>query len=74
MLVAGAGPASECDELAAWAPIVLEDVEFPVRPPFELRGARVSGFDAYVCTATGAAEFELLHDAASGCSRILNGH
>lgn len=73
MLVAGAGPASECDELAAWAPIVLENVDFPSAPPFVLQGERVNGFDAYVCTGSSGAAPELLADTARGCSRILSG-
>ncbi|MGC4092100.1 MAG: hypothetical protein QM756_30305 [Polyangiaceae bacterium] len=62
MLVAGAGPARECDELAAWAP--LSD-----SAPFRMALARVPGFDAYVCAQSDA--LEALATAAAGCSRIL---
>src|SRR6188768_1956082 len=54
ILVAGAGPARECDELAAWAPIRLRDVAWPELPPFELSMAAVPGFDAYVCAEATA--------------------
>jgi len=73
MLVAGAGPASECDEIAAWAPIVLSGLPADSAPPFELHGARVSGFDAFVCARSAETEISSLVDAARGCSRILHG-
>jgi hypothetical protein len=72
ILVAGAGPARECDELAAWAPLRLRDVAWPEMPPFELSLAPVPGFDAYVCAEGAAvANIEALESAAAGCSRIL---
>lgn len=72
MLVAGAGPASECDELAAWAPVVLEGDKWPGEPPFTLSGTKIPGFDAYVCARGDDAEGALrAADAAAGCSRIL---
>ncbi len=72
MLVAGAGPAAECDELAAWAPVVLAGEDWPEHPPFALSGAKVPGFDAYVCARGADAETALeAAEAAAGCSRIL---
>jgi hypothetical protein len=71
MLVAGAGPARECEELAAWAPVVLGGRTPPGGLPFELSGAKVPGFDAYVCVQGLCAEPALVN-AAAGCSRILN--
>jgi hypothetical protein len=72
MLVAGAGPARECDELAAWAPVLLAGSPWPEPPPFELATAKVPGFEAYVCIE-GKDEARILAalDAAAGCSRIL---
>jgi hypothetical protein len=74
MLVAGAGPARECDELAAWAPVALSGNPWPESPPFTLSGAKVPGFDAYVC-AEGSQSLTapIAADAAAGCSRILRG-
>jgi hypothetical protein len=75
ILVAGAGPARECDELAAWAGVLREGgADWPERPPFELSAAKVPGFDAYVCLE-GADEAlnDVALDAAAGCSRILCG-
>lgn len=69
-VVAGAGPARECDELAAWAPLFLADEETRSGAPFELSLVAVPGFDAYVC-AEGAAANDVLSAAAAGCSRIL---
>jgi hypothetical protein len=73
ILVAGAGLARECDELAAWAPLALAANDWPEKPPFELALAAVPGFDAYVCAqaSQGSAASELA-DAALGCSRILS--
>lgn len=72
ILVAGAGHARECDELAAWAPLSLAD--WPESPPFELSLAPVPGFDAFVCAQANDTTTELaLADAAEGCSRILRG-
>lgn len=70
ILVAGAGPARECDELAAWAPLVLEGGS--EEPAIELSGVKLPGFDAYVCTAGKlASDFDLLLETAEGCARIL---
>jgi len=67
LLLAGAGPAHECDELAAWAPLL--DAGRPECPP-ALQSVKVHGADAYICAA-GRAELTALRDAARGCSRIL---
>lgn len=68
-VVAGAGPARECDELAAWAPLFLEE-ETRKSAPFALSLAPVPGFDAYVCTESEL-PMEALSTVAAGCSRIL---
>jgi hypothetical protein len=72
ILVAGAGPARECDELAAWAGVLSSGGDWPERPPFEFSAAKVPGFDVYVCVE-GADEARngVALDAAAGCSRIL---
>jgi hypothetical protein len=68
-LVAGAGPARECDELAAWAPLVLDARE---SAPQGLCGVRVRGLDAYLCAAgAGGNPLSVLTEAAEGCARIL---
>ena len=72
MLVAGAGPARECDELAAWGPVVLTGDPWPEAPPFPLSGVRVPGFDAFVCIeGRDETRKRLAEDVAAGCSRIL---
>jgi hypothetical protein len=69
ILVAGAGPAHECDELAAWAPVLLSARE---SAPQGLFGVRVRGLDAYLCAAgAGGSPLSLLSEAAEGCARIL---
>jgi len=69
ILVAGAGPARECDELAAWAPLVLDARE---SAPQGLCGVRVRGLDAYLCAAgAGGNPLSVLTEAAEGCARIL---
>jgi hypothetical protein len=70
ILVAGAGPARECDELAAWAPIVLA-AGAPM-PDDRVSGVKVRGLDAYLCANTrGENQLEALLEAAEGCARIL---
>lgn len=72
ILVAGAGPARECDELAAWAGVLSQGGDWPERPPFEVSAVKVPGFDAYVCLeGTDEARNSVALDAAAGCSRIL---
>ena len=69
ILVAGAGPARECDELAAWAPLSHDARESA--PPGLCR-VRVRGLDAYLCaTSAGGNPLSVLTEAAEGCARIL---
>jgi hypothetical protein len=69
ILVAGAGPARDCDELAAWAPLVFGARE---SAPQGLFGVRVRGLDAYLCAASaGGSPLSALTEAAEGCARIL---
>lgn len=71
MLVAGAGPARECDELAAWAPILHRGEPGPVSR--SLAAAKVPGFDAFVCAEDPRTPARaLLDELAAGCSRILS--
>lgn len=71
ILVAGAGPSRECDELAAWAPLVLGGGGV-AEGGIELSGVKLPGFDAYVCTAGEVGpDRQLLHETAEGCARIL---
>jgi hypothetical protein len=70
ILVAGAGPARECDELAAWAPIVLRKGSGSGRAG--MFGVKVRGLEAYLCTAEGGRRsLAALAEAAEGCARIL---
>lgn len=69
-VVAGAGPARECDELAAWAPLFMRNEPEGSAAPFALSFAPVPGFDAFVCTES-TLESDALSAAAAGCSRIL---
>ena len=74
ILVAGAGPARECDELAAWAGVLSQGGDWPERPPFEFSAVKVPGFDAYVCVeGADDARNGVALAAAAGCSRILCG-
>jgi hypothetical protein len=71
ILVAGAGHARECDELAAWAPLVL-GARAGVKRDAKLCGVKVRGLEAYLCsTATGERPLAALSEAAEGCARIL---
>ncbi|HLV66850.1 MAG TPA: hypothetical protein VKY73_13605 [Polyangiaceae bacterium] len=71
LVVAGVGPSSECDELAAWAPLVVERGATAGNAP-ELFALRVPPLDAYLCTASaGYAHTAALSEAAEGCARIL---
>jgi len=67
LLLAGAGPARECDELAAWAPLL--EASLPECPP-SLQRVKLRGTDAYLCAARSAPLAEL-REAARGCDRIL---
>lgn len=69
ILVAGAGPARECDELAAWAPLVLAADGAGHAGMF---GVKVRGLEAYLCAnASGRGSLAALREAAEGCARIL---
>jgi hypothetical protein len=72
LLVAGAGSARDCDELAAWAPLLLGDADAASEEGAPVSGIRVQGFDAILCAERdrSAAEPELAMVAA-GCRRIL---
>jgi hypothetical protein len=73
ILVAGAGPARECDELAAWAGVLSQGGGWPEKPPFEFSAVKVPGFDAYVCVeGTDEVRNGVAEAAATGCSRILS--
>lgn len=70
ILVSGSGPEEECDELAAWAPIVLQPSTRP--EGIRLSGVKLPGFDAYLVTAAEPGQHaEVLHEVAQGCCRIL---
>lgn len=73
-LVSGAGSARECDELAAWAPLVAERKHAggpDALPP--VTGVKLPGFDAYVCTEGEPERHgEVLGQVAAGCARILS--
>ena len=72
ILVSGSGSERECDELAAWAPIVVENANKRTGAPVRISGVRLPGFDAYLCTdAEPENHLELLSDVAAGCARIL---
>nr|PZN23836.1 MAG: hypothetical protein DIU78_13225 [Pseudomonadota bacterium] len=71
LVVAGVGPSNECDEMAAWAPLVAERGAVASNAP-ELFALRVAPLDAYLCTASaGRAHTAALSEAAAGCARIL---
>lgn len=71
MLLAGAGPSNECDEMAAWAPLLLNGDAFKAPAPFALSGVKLAELDIYVC-APGELGTAALAEAAAGCERILN--
>jgi hypothetical protein len=71
ILVAGAGSARECDELAAWAPIVL-GARPGAKRDAKLCGVKVRGLEAYLCSSSlGDRPLAALAEAAEGCARIL---
>jgi hypothetical protein len=71
ILVAGAGAARECDELAAWGPLLGADGK-PPRGAEGLCGVKVRGLEAYLCaTSAGGNPLPALTEAAEGCARIL---
>jgi hypothetical protein len=67
LLVAGAGAAELCDELAAVAPLAANDT-LPARP--EVRRLAVDGFEMFV-SGRGADLSSTLVRVADGCVRIL---
>lgn len=67
LLLAGAGPARDCDELAAWAPLL--GASLPDCPP-SLQSVKLRSADVYLCAA-GSAPAAELREAARGCDRIL---
>ena len=76
ILVAGAGPARDCDELAAWAPLLLDANlganDAPSSASSALCGVKVRGLEAYLCAASaGGNPLSALTEAAEGCARIL---
>lgn len=76
ILVAGAGPAQDCDELAALAPL-LGGAGSSLARGAGLCGVKVRGLDAYLCAASrGRSPRDVLVEAAEGCARILgvSGH
>lgn len=78
LLVAGSGASQDCDELAAWAPLVAANDTAPARGEVrtsaraEVWRIRVDGVDLLL-SALGSAEGRAatLHRAAAGCERIL---
>ncbi len=67
LLVAGAGAADLCDELAATAPLSANDT-MPVR--LEVRRLAVEGCEMFV-SGRGAELGQALGRVADGCARIL---
>jgi hypothetical protein len=76
LLMAGAGAAELCDELAAVAPLFASrNVELPrsldvLGPGTEVRRLAVEGSELFICGRGGDLDAALLH-AAAGCARIL---
>jgi hypothetical protein len=76
LLMAGAGAAELCDELAAVAPLFYSaEVELPLSPDVlsagtEVRRLAVDGIELFICGRGGDLDAALLH-AAAGCARIL---
>ncbi len=67
LLVAGAGAADLCDELAATAPLFASDT---VRPRQDVRRLAVEGGELFIC-GRGANLEPQLGRVAEGCARIL---
>jgi hypothetical protein len=72
MLLAGAGPSNECDEMAAWAPLLLNGQALTPPAPFALSGVKLPEMDVYVCAPGELGNAGALAEAAAGCERILN--
>ncbi|MBK7586541.1 MAG: hypothetical protein IPI67_40925 [Myxococcales bacterium] len=77
VLVAGAGVFSECEELAAYAPLVARNVANDTVPTrldvvarkMEVRRLTIDGIEVLLCGEGG--EADALRRAAAGCARIL---
>lgn len=78
MLVAGAGAAQLCDELAAYAPLVVADEPANDTVPSSLMALErrmrvqrlaIDGFEVFVCGSGGG--IPNLAEVAQGCERIL---
>jgi len=75
LLMAGAGAAELCDELAAVAPLFgSSNVDLPTLQVLaagtEVRRLAVDGSELYICGRGGDLDRGLLH-ATAGCARIL---
>jgi len=75
LLMAGAGAAELCDELAAVAPLFgSPSVELPslevLAAGTEVRRLAIDGSELFICGRGGDLDRALLH-AAAGCARIL---
>jgi len=76
LLVAGAGAHADCEELAAWAPLVARHAANDTIPTrldvvarkMEVRRLTIDGIDVLLCGQGGDGE---LGRAAAGCARIL---
>lgn len=66
-LIAGAGPARLCDELAALGPASLVTVPAAVKT----NSLALGRGQAYLCAQAGLLEQKSLTHVAEGCSRIL---
>lgn len=74
LLVAGAGPAKECDELAAWARLVDEKNGPANGPPLQVKRVRARGIEVYLSgSGPTPVNADLLATTAAGCLRILRG-
>jgi hypothetical protein len=80
VLLAGAGPAKLCDEIAAWAPLAVKLPANDAVPSrldvFERRALvqrlRIDGVEIIVCgVGDGEKTRRELRTVAAGCSRIL---
>lgn len=77
VLVAGAGAFSECEELAAWAPLAARSVANDTVPTrlevvarkMMVRRLTIDGIEVLLCGNGG--QSDALRRAAVGCARIL---
>jgi hypothetical protein len=68
LLVAGAGAAELCDELAAVAPLVTANDTIPARS--DVRRLAVDGYEMFI-SGRGGDLCQALGHVAAGCARIL---